>query len=153
MHTVPGPGDDANLAGFRVTTNVSRTVNSVNLGQLEIDAGTFQVNNAATGSKVSGFLLDAGATLRVAGGQFAVLGAELRGTVQVQPLATFRFQGGLNNFYPGASLIGTGDYLAAGDVFGGPTINLLADLTGSRQLPAAKRQSRWAAEFDHQRHV
>ena len=107
VNRVPGANDNVSLGGLRVTADASHTVNSVNSGVLEIDAGTFQVNNANAGSGFQlGIVVEAGTTLRVNGGLFQTRSSEIFGTIQTQQFATFQFLGGLNTLRPGSLITG-----------------------------------------------
>jgi len=127
-HAVPGAGDNASIpSGFRMTTT-GRAVNSVS-GVLQVTSGTLSLSNASVNSALFGLQLDSGATLRTTGGQTAIFGSEVSGTLNFVGLGTTRFVRGLNNLNPGAALTGNGQFLMEGDVFGGPTVQLLTSVT------------------------
>ena len=95
-HAVPGPGDNASINfNFRVTT-AGRTVNSVS-GVLQVTSGVLSLSNASANSTLFGLILDSGATLRTTGGETAIFGSEVSGTLNSVGLGTTRFERGLNN--------------------------------------------------------
>jgi hypothetical protein len=133
IHAVPGTGDDASIPGnIEVTSSTSNSVNTVNGGKLKITGGTFSTNNVLAGSFINGLTIEQSGRLLVNDGFFGVVGSEIGGEIEVGPLATFNFRRGQNDLNAGTQLVGTGTFLVVGDVFGGPQINLFADL----QAPA-----------------
>ncbi len=127
-HAVPGAGDNATIPlNFRVTT-AGRSVNSIS-GVVQVTSGVLSLGNASVSSALFGLQLDAGASLRTSGGETAIFGSEISGTLETVGLGTTRFERGLNNLKPGASLIGNGKFLMNGDVFGAPTVALLTNIT------------------------
>lgn len=128
---VPGAGDTANIGGgIQATSSVSRTVNNlVGFGSLHVTGGNFTLQNGGFDSQISLLVLDTGTTLTTAGGTTAIIGAEISGSLNTLTGATFRFQRGVNNLNVGSSLLGAGQYLMLGDVFGAPVLDLKTNTT------------------------
>ncbi len=126
---VPGPGDTANIGDVQVTSSVSRTVNNiVGVGSLKVTGGTFSVQNSLGDTAIFGLIVESGATFRTNGGTSHIIGSEISGVINVQPGGTFRFLRGLNQMKVGSNWTGSGTYLAAGDAFGAPTVELQKNL-------------------------
>jgi hypothetical protein len=126
---VPGAGDTANIGQVQVTSGVSRTVNNITgAGAIKVTAGTFSVQNAVNDTLILGLTVDAGATFRTTGGTTNIINSEISGTINTLTNGTFRFLRGLNTLNPGSSIIGAGQYLLLGDVFGAPFVEINQDM-------------------------
>lgn len=132
---VPGPGDDAtfNRAGCEVSSNVSRTVNSLRVfdGRLRLDAGVFTVNNDFVQSSIIQLTVNAGATLRTAGGttNLGGGGSILRGTLDVTAGAELQFDSGVHAVNAAGVFPGPGRH-----VVNGGTLSLVVGLNAPADL-------------------
>ncbi len=126
---VPGATDTANIGQVQVTSGISRTVNNITgAGAIKVTAGTFSVQNAVNDTLIFGLTVDAGATFRTTGGTTHIINSEISGTLNTLANGTLRFLRGLNTLNPGSNMIGAGQYLLLGDVFGAPFVELNQDM-------------------------
>lgn len=135
INAVPGPTDDATVAGSnaRIISSGSHTVNTFTGQTLVLTSGTFTVRNVNGVTDLPVLELQNGATLRTIGGLTRIRNAEIDGTINTLENATTNFIFGNVDLNPGASLIGAGQYLNGGGNFGG-NMNVLTNMSAPRNL-------------------